>query len=104
MHKFIANIKRNGKGFFALKVKDNIVGQMTIDLNGNELKILHTTAFVSTNSYSFGDLILQKIVEYARMHELKIITLSRFAGTRLAAILYYMLMYGKSLTDNPVEF
>ena len=85
MHKFTANIKRNGKGFFALKIKDKTVGQMTIDLDGNELKILDTVIHVSTCLYPFGNLLLQKIVEYARMHELKIVTLSKFAQQQFSS-------------------
>ena len=85
MHRFIANIKRNGKGFFAMKIKDNIVGQMAIVLEGNELKILHTTGVVNTSSHSPGNMILQKIVEYARMHDLKIITLSKFAQQQFSS-------------------
>jgi superoxide dismutase len=85
MHKFIANIKRNGKGFFALKIRDKTVGQVSIDLYGNELKILDTEVLVSTYLYPFGNLLLQKIVEYARMRELKIITLSKFAQQQFSS-------------------
>ena len=82
---FTANIKMNGKGFFALKFKDETVGQMTIALDGNELKILDTIVPISTYLYPFGSLLLQKIVEYARMHELKIITLSQFAQQQFSS-------------------
>jgi hypothetical protein len=85
MHKFIANIKRNGKGFFALKIRDKTVGQVSIDLYGNELKILDTEVLVSTYLYPFGNLLLQKIVEYARMRELKIIALSKFAQQQFSS-------------------
>ena len=79
MQKFTVNIKRNGKGFFALKIKDITVGQITIDLDGNKLKILDIVVLVNTYLRPLGNLLLQKIAEYARMRELKIITLSKFA-------------------------
>src|SRR5678816_3377745 len=85
MHKYFINIKKNGKEFFTLKIKDKTVGQINIDLDGNELKILDTEVFVSSYLYSFGNLLLQKIVEYARMHELKIITLSKFAQQQFSS-------------------
>ena len=85
MHKYIVNIKKNGKGFFTLKIKDKTVGQINIDLDGSELKILDTEVFVNSYLYSFGNLLLQKIVEYARMHELKIITLSKFAQQQFSS-------------------
>jgi len=85
MHKFFVNIKRNGKGFFALRVRDNTVGQITIDLDGNKLKILDTVDLAGTYLYPFRKLLLEKIVEYARMRELKIIPVSPFAQRQFSS-------------------
>jgi uncharacterized protein len=79
MHKIIININGNGKGFFALEVRNKTIGQIKVDLEGNELKVLDTVVLVNKYLHLIGNLLLQGVVEFARMHELKIITLSKFA-------------------------
>jgi hypothetical protein len=43
MHKFAANINRNGKGFSSLEIRSKIIGHINVVLDGNELIFLDTT-------------------------------------------------------------
>jgi hypothetical protein len=85
MHKINVNINEIGKGFFALRIRNKIIGQMKVDLDGNELKVLDTVVLVNKHLHLIGNLLLQGVVEYARMHELKIITLSKFAQQQFSS-------------------
>ena len=73
MHKITVNINEKGKGFFALEIRNKTIGQIKVDLDGNELKVLDTVVLVNKYLHLIGNLLLQGVVEYARMHELKII-------------------------------
>jgi hypothetical protein len=79
MHKITVNINSNGKGSFALEIRNKTIGQIKVRLNDNELILLDTIVLVNRYLHLIGNLLLQGVVEYARMHELKIVTLSKFA-------------------------
>src|SRR6476646_274571 len=85
MHKITININGNGKGFFALEIRNKTIGQIKVDLEGNVLKVLDTVVLVNKYLHLIGNLLLQGVVEYARMHELKIITLSKFAQQQFSS-------------------
>ena len=85
MHKITAKINSNGKGSFALEIRNKTIGQIKIDLDGNELKVLDTVVLVNKYLHLIGNLLLQGVVEFARMHELKIITLSKFAQQQFSS-------------------
>jgi hypothetical protein len=78
MDKISINIGLDCKGFFALKKGNKILGQIHFNLMDNELILLKTLIHVKRSLHSIGCRLLQEVVEYARMHELKIITLSKF--------------------------
>ena len=78
MYTISAHINENGEGAFTLEIKNKAVGQIKVDLDGSELKLLDTVVKVNKSLHRVGNLLLQGVVEYARMHELKIITLSKF--------------------------
>jgi hypothetical protein len=79
MHKIRVNITENGKGSFTLEICNKTIGQIKVRLYDNELILLDTIVPVESNLHLIGKLLLQGIVEYARMHELKIVTVSKFA-------------------------
>jgi len=85
MHKITVSINGNGKGFFALEIRNKTIGQIKVDLDGNELKVVDTVVLVNSYLHLIGNLLLQGIVEYARMHELKIVTLSAFAQQQFSS-------------------
>jgi len=85
MHKITININWNGKGIFALEVRNKTIGQIKVDLEGNELKVIDTVVLVNKYLHLIGNLLLQGVVEFARMHELKIITLSKFAQQQFSS-------------------
>ena len=47
MHKITVTINSNGKGSFALEIRNKTIGQIKIDLDGNELKVLDTVVLVN---------------------------------------------------------
>ena len=78
MFKIIMYFRENGKGLFSLKLGSKLIWRMKVLLVGNELMVLDSTAFIK-RSYRFaGILLLEEVVAYARMHELKVIAISRF--------------------------
>ena len=76
MYKITVNIKR---GFFALEIRNKTIGHVTVAIDGNKLKILDTVVLVGRYLPLIGKLLLQGVVKYARLHELKIVTVSKFA-------------------------
>ena len=78
MQKIIVNIKPNGEGYFALEVRSKTIGHILVELAGRELKILDTVVLVGRYLPLIGNLLMQGIVKYARLHELKIVAISRF--------------------------
>jgi hypothetical protein len=78
MNKISINIGLDYKGFFALKKGNKILGKILFSLIDHELILLDTIVRVKRYLHSIGCRLLQEVIEYARMHELKIITLSKF--------------------------
>ena len=85
MHKIIVNIKSNGKGFFALEIKNKTIGHVMVERDGNELKVLDTVVLVGRYLPLIGKLLLQGIVKYARLHDLKIVAISKFLQQRFGS-------------------
>ena len=78
-------IRENGSGFFALKLGHKTIGQIKVSLVGNELILLDTIVLIKSSLHTIGVLLLQEVVEYARMHELKIITISKFVQKQFSS-------------------
>lgn len=85
MYKIAITISIHGQGFFALKQKNRIVGRIKISLVNNYLILLDTIVLVKRYLHLIGARILLEIVEYARMHELKIITISKFTQRQFSS-------------------
>jgi len=84
MYKVFIDIKKNGKGFFLLARKNETVGKIKFSLVDSELFILDTVVVAKRYINSIGKKLVDEIVEYARMHELKIITISKFVQRRFS--------------------
>ena len=78
MYNILVNINEKGRGFFMMKLESKTVGKVKVSIIGNELLILDIIVPVKRYVYTIGSRLLQEILEYGRMHELKIITVSRF--------------------------
>ncbi len=78
-------MSENGKGFFAFIIENKIVGQIQVSLAGSELILLETIVPVNRYLHAIGSRLLQEVVEYARIHELKIITVSRFVQKQFSS-------------------
>ena len=78
MRKIIVNIKSDGKGYFVLEVRNKVIGRILVELAGKHLKLLDTVVLVDRYSPLIRKLLLQGIVKYARLHESKIVAISKF--------------------------
>ena len=78
MYKISININKNGEGFFSLDRANKTVGKIKFALINGELILLDTIVLIKRYLVLIGRKLLHEIVEYARMHELKIITISKF--------------------------
>ena len=78
MNNVLVKINKNGHGSFSLDLGNHVAGRIRFNLVGNELIILDTIVPFRRNLDLVGSWILNEIVTYARMHELKIIALSKF--------------------------
>ena len=79
------NINKNGKGFFALSHGRRICGKMVFNLFDGELLLLDTVIPCRRKLYPIGLRLLEGVVEYARMHELKVITISKFVQQQFSS-------------------
>ncbi|HKC37074.1 MAG TPA: hypothetical protein VKB95_13460 [Chitinophagaceae bacterium] len=85
MHKIIVNIKSNGKGCFALEIRNKTIGHVIVERDDNELKVLDTVVLVGRYLPLIGKLLLQGIVKYARLHDLKIVAIPKFVQQLLSS-------------------
>lgn len=85
MNNISIHININGKGFFALLRGNRIIGKIDFSLFDGELILLSTVVPSRRNLKPIGVRIIEKAVEYARMHELKIITVSKFVQSQFSS-------------------
>ena len=85
MYQVSININEDGKGSFALSCECKTVGEIKIQLSEGELILLDTIVLSRPNLHSVGKRILLETVEYARMHELKIVTITKFAQEQFSS-------------------
>jgi hypothetical protein len=85
MYQVSININEDGKGSFALGCECKTVGEIKIQLSDGELTLLDIIVLSSPNLHSVGKRILLETVEYARMHELKIVTITKFAQEQFSS-------------------
>ncbi|MES1222048.1 MAG: hypothetical protein ABUT20_41515 [Bacteroidota bacterium] len=78
MYDISAHINENGKGFFALTMFDNILGKLNIAISGDEILLVETIVLGRLNKHFVINLLQHGIIEYAKMNELKIVTLAEF--------------------------
>jgi predicted GNAT family acetyltransferase len=74
-----------GKGVITLKLGIETAGELMINLNGNELVLIETLVPVKRYLHCIGSRLMQEALEYARMHELKISTLSKFVKKQFSS-------------------
>lgn len=78
MYTIQIHIDIHGQGFFSLNAGGYQVGKIVITLSGSELILQDTTVLGKRYLHSVRNRLLHEVVEYAKMHELKIVTVSRF--------------------------
>jgi len=85
MYQVSININEEGKGSFALGSGCKTVGEIKFQLIDGELILLDTIVLRKPNLHAVGSRILKETVEYARMHELKIVTISKFVQKQFSS-------------------
>ena len=85
MHRVSININEDGKGSFAFGSVCKTLGEIKVQLIDGELILLETIVLNKTNLQAIGERILRETVAYARMHELKIVTIAKFAQKQFSS-------------------
>ena len=85
MHWVSINIDEDGTGSFAFCTGSNTLGEIKVQLMDGELILLDAIVACKPDLHAIGKRILREIVAYARMHELKIVTIDKFAQKQFSS-------------------
>ena len=85
MYQVSININEDGKGSFAFGNGCNILGEIKIQLLDGVLILLDTIVGSKPNLHDVFQHIIWETVEYARMHELKIVTVAKVAQKQFSS-------------------
>ena len=69
------NLKTNGSGYFYINEGEEKVGEMMIDISGNDLTVYHTEVLPKAEGKGLAKKLLTTMVDYARKNNLKVIAL-----------------------------
>ena len=69
------NLKTNGSGYFYINEGKEKVGEMMIDISGNDLTVYHTEVLPKAEGKGLAKKLLAAMVDYARKNKLKVIAL-----------------------------
>ncbi len=78
MKKVKIRIDERGRGSFYIMDREKQAGEMDFSLNGNNLTVLHTEVSPRNKGRDLAKRLLAAVVEYARSHQLKVISLSKY--------------------------
>ena len=78
MYRIFLHLNKTGNGFFALRVGSATVGRIDVNISGDELMLVDTDATDNRMLKSITQRLMHKIVEYARMNELRIVSMSNY--------------------------
>jgi predicted GNAT family acetyltransferase len=80
------HFKQNEKGqsIFFMEEDGEPIAEMVAGIVGNELTVYHTEVFPKGEGRGLGKELLRAVVEYARMHDLKVIPLCPFVLAQFA--------------------
>ena len=85
MHHVSININEDGIGSFAFCTGSKTLGEIKVQLMDGELILLDIIVDSKPDLHVVGKRILREIVAYARMHELKIVTIAKFAQKQFSS-------------------
>jgi hypothetical protein len=85
MYSIAIHISESGEDFFATEVGSRQVGKIDISLSGSELILNDTNILAKRYVRSVFKRLLHETVEFTRMHELKIVTVSRFVQKQFSS-------------------
>ena len=69
------NLKKNGTGYFYITEGGEKVGEMMIDISGNDLTVYHTEVQPRAEGKGLAKKLLASMADYARKNNLKVIAL-----------------------------
>lgn len=69
------DLKKNGSGYFYISEDGEKIGEMTIDISGNDLTVNHTEVLPKAAGKGLAKKLLASMVEYVRKNNLKVIAL-----------------------------
>ena len=78
MHNFTVYINEQGVGVFSVFIKRKKVALMKIQIKDSDLIVHKTTVLAEKNTKRAAKELLNEVVEYARMHTLKVISQSKY--------------------------
>lgn len=68
-------LNEQGQGTFVIMEGDEQMGEMVIDINGNNLTVYHTEVLPKAEGRGYAKKLLEAMVNYARSHQLKVVPL-----------------------------
>lgn len=72
----------NGKGAFVIEEAGERVAEMVIGISGNNLTVYHTEVSDKLKGQGVASKLLTAVVEYARLHQLKVIALCPYVSAQ----------------------
>jgi predicted GNAT family acetyltransferase len=75
-------LESNGKGAFVIEQGSERVAEMAIGISGDNLTVYHTEVSEQLKGQGIASKLLSTMVEYARTHKLKVITLCPYVSAQ----------------------
>lgn len=75
-------LDKNGRGAFVIERNEERLAEMEIGLDAGNLTVYHTEVSDTLKGQGIGLKLLAAMVEYARLHQLKVITLCPFVNNQ----------------------
>jgi predicted GNAT family acetyltransferase len=72
MHEIKLNLNKKGKGAFLLSEDGQEIGDMAVEVSGNQMTVLHTEVKEEKEGKGFGRKLFDEMVKHARANQLKV--------------------------------
>ena len=66
------NLNKKGKGAFLLMEQGEEIGDMAVEVSGNQLTVLHTEVKEEVEGKGYGRKLFDEMVKHARANQLKV--------------------------------
>ena len=82
MNEIELKLESYGKGAFVIEEAGERVAEMVIGISGNNLTVYHTEVSDKLKGQGVASKLLTAMVEYARLHQLKVIALCPYVSAQ----------------------